>query len=158
HEDNVWAVAFSSDGKTLVSCSVDKTIRFWDAATGKELRQITHTSEVGQVALSPDGKLLASVDLMKKEDPGGGFTSWLSDHRLRLCDGKTGKELRQLAIPAKEVSPGVRAGFFSMGFAPDGRTIITGDIVDGILRIWDPATGRELRRVTDFAGTVGAFA
>jgi RNA polymerase sigma factor (sigma-70 family) len=156
HEELVWSVAFSSDGKTLVSASDDKTIRFWDTATGKQVRQITHTSRVGKLALSSDGKVLASIDQTRGEK--GNMRWWRPDHRVRVWDVSTGNELRQLAMPAKEVSPGVEAGFLSLAFAPDGRTLAAGAIVDGSLRVWDAATGRELRQMTDFSGTVGALA
>jgi RNA polymerase sigma factor (sigma-70 family) len=155
HQDIVWGIAFAADGRTLASCSDDKTIRFWDVATGAQVRQITHTERIGHIALSPDGKLLASIDVTKEEFGGG--TSWRSDHRVRLWNVDTAKELRQLVIPAEEVSPGYRAGFISLGFSPDGTTLVTGEVLTGILRIWDPATGRELRRVAELAGTVGPF-
>jgi RNA polymerase sigma factor (sigma-70 family) len=156
HEDQVWSAAFTPDGKALVSAGDDKTIRFWDTATGKQTRQITHTSWVGKVALSPDGKLLATIDHTKKQSGIG--TIWRPDHRVRVWDVATGQELRQLAMPAKEVSPGIEAGFFSLAFAPDGRTLVAGAIIDGTLRVWDAATGRELRQLTDFSGTVGPLA
>ncbi len=37
HIDDIMDIAFSPDGKTLVSCSVDGTIRFWDVSTRKEI-------------------------------------------------------------------------------------------------------------------------
>ncbi len=55
------SVAFSPDGKRLVSGSGDKTIKLWDTATGKELLTLKgHSSTVFSVAFSPDGKRLAS--------------------------------------------------------------------------------------------------
>ncbi len=155
HQDIVWSADFSADGKTLVSGSDDKTIRFWNVATGEQVRQIAHKERVGQVALSPDGKLLASVDVHKEEFQGG--ASWTPDHRVRLWRADTGAPLRELALPPAEWAPGHRIGIFSMAFAPDGR-LLTGNIVDGGLRVWDPATGRELRRIADLAGTVGPLA
>jgi WD40 repeat protein len=155
HQDIVWSVAFSPDSKTLISCGDDQTIRFWDVATGKQLRQINHSNGIGTIALSPDGKLLASLDVTKTSS-GGGSTSWEPDNRIRLWDVDMAKELRQLKIPVKEIEPGIRGGFV-MAFAPDGKAIVTGEM-GGVVRIWDLATGRERRRFTEFVGTVSAFA
>ena len=156
HQDIVWSAAFSPDGNTLISSSDDKTVRFWNVATGKEVKRITHANRVGKIALSPDGKLLACIDLAKQEFTHG--ANWRSDHRVRLWDTETGRELRQFVMPAKELSPGVQAGFYCMAFAPNGKTLVTGEIIDGTVRVWDPATGRELRQYTDFAGTISAVA
>src|SRR4029079_10177412 len=64
HRDYVLSVAFSADGKQLASGSQDKTIRVWEAVTGKEVRTLMgHTAAVRSVAFSPDGKQLASGSL-----------------------------------------------------------------------------------------------
>jgi len=61
HEGPVWCVTFSPDGKTLASGSLDKTVRLWETATGKELHNLKgHEGWVNSVAFSPDGKTLAS--------------------------------------------------------------------------------------------------
>jgi WD40 repeat protein len=39
HKDNVYELAFTADGSTLISGSADATIRAWDVASGKELRR-----------------------------------------------------------------------------------------------------------------------
>ena len=50
-------MAFSPDGKRLVSTGFDKTVRIWDPATGKELHTLTaHTMPVLCVAFEPDGR------------------------------------------------------------------------------------------------------
>lgn len=55
------SVAFSPDGKTLVSGSKDNTIRLWDIQSQKETATLTgHSDSVLSVAFSPDGKTLAS--------------------------------------------------------------------------------------------------
>ncbi|HTU16807.1 MAG TPA: sigma-70 family RNA polymerase sigma factor [Gemmataceae bacterium] len=155
HTDNVWCKAFSGDSKTLVSGSDDKTIRFWDVATGKEVRQIKHHQGIGTIALSPDGKLLASIDKIRHRDPELGSGYWDDDNRVRLWDATTGKELRQLVMPASKIAE--VNGFGSLRFTPDGKMLLTGG-ADGILRFWDTATGRALRRFTGFADGPSLFA
>ena len=57
HTGPIYTEAFSPDGKTIVTASVDNTARLWDVQTGKELRRfIGHTAPVENVAFSPDGK------------------------------------------------------------------------------------------------------
>ncbi|TMQ29195.1 MAG: hypothetical protein E6K70_26075, partial [Planctomycetota bacterium] len=77
HQGSVMAVTFSPDGKILASCSRDKTIKLWDAATGELKRTLTeHTADVYDVTFSPKGNLLASAS---------------TDKTIRLWDAQSGK-------------------------------------------------------------------
>src|SRR5262245_5700194 len=77
HTFNVNSVAFSPDGKTLASGSIDETIKLWEVATGKELATLMgHTDSVLSVVFSPDGKTLASGS---------------RDRTIKLWDVATGK-------------------------------------------------------------------
>jgi len=58
---NVQSVVFSPDGRSLVSGSEDKTIRMWEAATGKQLLQWNMEDKVYRIAISPNGKKIAAI-------------------------------------------------------------------------------------------------
>ncbi|MBI1830776.1 MAG: WD40 repeat domain-containing protein [Planctomycetes bacterium] len=61
HASTVYGLAFSPDGKTLASCSSDKTVRLWDVATNNPIATLReHTDAVYCIAYSPNGKTLAS--------------------------------------------------------------------------------------------------
>ncbi|WP_043999549.1 nSTAND1 domain-containing NTPase, partial [Microcystis aeruginosa] len=82
HNDGVWSVSFSSDGKTLATGSEDKTIKLWNVETGQEIRTLKgHDWFVNSVSFSPDGKTLVS---------GSG------DNTIKLWNVETGQEIRTL--------------------------------------------------------------
>jgi WD40 repeat protein len=64
HLSIVESVAFSPDGKRIVSGSVDPTIRIWDMDTGMAIGAPQavqeHTGPVYSVAISPDGTRFVS--------------------------------------------------------------------------------------------------
>src|SRR5206468_3339164 len=59
HRATVTAVAFSPDGRTLVTGSRDRTARLWDAATGRPIGPpLVHQSGVNAVTFSPNGRVV----------------------------------------------------------------------------------------------------
>ncbi|KIN96901.1 hypothetical protein M404DRAFT_922554 [Pisolithus tinctorius Marx 270] len=80
HENYVTSVAFSPDGKRIVSGSSDKTVRVWDAERGVQVGSPLegHTGQVTSVAFSPDGKRIASGS---------------SDKTLRVWDAESYEEM-----------------------------------------------------------------
>ncbi|KAK6971358.1 WD40 repeat-like protein [Favolaschia claudopus] len=78
----VTSVAFSPDGKHIVSGSHDNTVRLWDAATGEAIGEPLqgHDSAVTSVAFSPDAKHIVSGS---------------DDNTVRIWDAATGQAIRE---------------------------------------------------------------
>jgi len=123
HHSYATSIAYSLDGRRIVSGSADKTLRLWDAATGKPIGSPLqgHTSWVRSVAFSPDGRRIVSGS---------------EDNTLRLWDAATGK---QIGAPLEGHSDLVN----SVAFSPDGRRIVSGSF-DNTLRLWDAASGKQI--------------
>jgi WD40 repeat protein len=126
------AVSLSADGGVLATAG-GGVVTLWDPATGRERRQVRgHTGGVDAVALSPDGTLLASG-------------SW-QDHTVRLWDAATGTPRHVIRLPTPK---GHNYGAVPLLFSSDGRVLFSGsaDRTNLSLYFWDPATGKERRRL-----------
>jgi WD40 repeat protein len=61
HQDWVYSVSFSPDGKFLASGSWDETVKVWEVGSWREVATLRgHQDWVYSVSFSPDGKFLAS--------------------------------------------------------------------------------------------------
>ncbi|MBD6618426.1 PDZ domain-containing protein [Komarekiella sp. 'clone 1'] len=124
HSDSVNSVAFSPDGRTVVSGSHDTTIKLWDVRTGREIYTLQgHSNSVDCVAFSPDGKILASGS---------------SDKTIKLWDVTTGGQIRTIQAHSDSVR--------SVVFSPDGKTIASGSD-DKTIKLWDVTTGGQIRTI-----------
>jgi eukaryotic-like serine/threonine-protein kinase len=131
HGDTITDLAFSRDGKQLVSASADQTVRLWDAVTGKEVFTFHEEAPVLAVAFSPDSQRIAS----------GG-----EDRTVRLW-APAGKEFRTLQ--AKDPSPSLGIPVYGLAFSPDGKTLASGagnwngnGPYTSFLTLWDITTGQ----------------
>jgi WD40 repeat protein len=116
---DVTSVTFSPDSAHIVSGSLDKTIRLWDAHTGNIVSGPFkgHTNWVTSVAFSPDGTCIVS----------GSF-----DHTIKVWDAHTGNII---SGPFEGHTNHVT----SIEFSPDSARIISG-YDDKITKIWDTQT------------------
>jgi WD40 repeat protein len=140
----VRAVAIAPDGSWLASGSVDRTVRIWDAATGRLKASLTgHQHWVNAVAIAPDGSWLATGS---------------NDETVRIWDAVTG-QARALLTGHKGLAPlpGHNGAVNAVAIAPDGSWLATGG-GDRTVRIWDAVTGQERATLTGHYLAVNAVA
>jgi WD40 repeat protein len=132
HRQPVLDVAFSPDGRSLLTASGDGTARLWDVRTGAEVARITEDSGlVARALFSPDGRLVLAVS---------------DDGLPTLWDVRNQSE--------RAVLRGHQDGVVQGAFSADGRRAITASL-DGTARVWDTASGSQ---VAVLAGSDGALA
>jgi RNA polymerase sigma factor (sigma-70 family) len=142
----VWDVAFTNDGASLISGGDDQVIHVWDVASGKQRREIgNNLDEIGHIVVSPDDALLASVSCKYVTSGGGGY--WPPDNSVHLWDMSTGKLLRRITVPPHSGSPNTKSEVAGVAFSPDGKKLVTSAIFDPTIRVWDTRTGAELRQI-----------
>jgi WD40 repeat protein len=160
---------FGSDGRTIASMNGQRIIRFWSITTGKEVRQVPiENRDITGGCFSPDCSMLAAAG---KEatlrlfymstgrqvrripidprnithqfafSPDGKTIAYASGEViLQLVDIKTGVN----KIPRARHIGSIR----SVCILPAGKMIVSAG-VDNTVRLWDVASGKEVRRLLD---------
>src|SRR5205823_537691 len=81
HRQRIVDLAYSADGKRVVTASEDQTAAIWDAAMGRRIALLRHPASVYHVACDPQGKRVVTV---------------AADGAARIWDTATGRLLREL--------------------------------------------------------------
>ncbi len=125
HENIVWSVAVSNDGKIAVSGSKDKTVRVWNTETRTLLHTLTgHLDGVRSVSISHDKQFIASAS---------------ADETIKLWNVETGDLIRTLTAH--------QGSLWSVEISPNGETIASAS-ADKTIRLWNVATGELMRTFT----------
>jgi WD40 repeat protein len=131
HKGITLSVACSPDEKHVASGGdgSDQTIKIWSINTGKLMATLTgHEHAIGELAFSPNGKLLASVSY---------------DKTLKIWDTISYKLLQSIQED-EEIE--------TVTFSRDSRYIVTGSST--AIKIWDSQTRKLLQTIFEPAGTV----
>jgi len=160
HNDWIWGVAITPDGKTVVSGSADNTLKVWDLETGHCRATFEgHTAGLWGLAVTPDGKSVVSGSYdqtLKVWDlETGGCRATFEGHtgpvrRVVITpDGKSAVSgSNDTTLKVWDLETGhCRATFeghtnyvYAVAITPDGKTVVSGSR-DNELKVWDLETG-----------------
>jgi len=135
HSLAIWDIAFSPDGRHLVTGSNDRTAQIWFVETRSAVRRLVgHAGKIFAVAWSPDGRWVLT-----------GAT----DGAARLWEVSSGETFAVFEHPA--------LGVWSVAFSADGATAYTAG-GDGTVRAWDTGSGGERSVIADADAAMTAVA
>ncbi|MHC4560232.1 MAG: protein kinase domain-containing protein, partial [Planctomycetota bacterium] len=121
HDKSIRHVVISRDGRRLASSALDETIKIWDTNTGSEITVLKNIRQVGRVALSPDGKYIASA----------------SGKEVKIWDTNKGIEISTIPEANSDWTACV-------AYSPDGKYIVSCGGWDSRIAVWDTSTGTEV--------------
>ena len=174
HTKKVTCLAISPNGRTLISGSLDKTIRFWNLETKKIIRTYGgcfdgHLSEITTLVLSGNEQSLISYDadnLLKIWNVSGAVATYsisasqvtslaISPDCQSFCSGSLEPQLqiRNITIGRIIRSLDSNSVVSSLAFSPDGNLLAAGDI-NGKIGIWDITVGKEIYSLVEHSARI----
>jgi WD40 repeat protein len=119
-------------GKHLITASWDKQLIWWDTENRKPLRTVAaHQKWIRQLALSPDGNIVASI---------------ADDMALRLWDAESGKLIRELKGHAQRLPRYEYPNkLYACAFSADGKFLAVNDETAQVIA-YETASGKEAAR------------
>jgi cytochrome c len=163
HSQNVNGVAFTPDGRAVVSVSYDLSVRIWPLADGAAPAIVTLPTPLNAVAIGSDGEIAAgggdgkvyflAADGSRTGEVAAGTRPVISlavarDGVLAAAASIGGSvaivDRKARAVARTLVGPGLPV--WSVTFLPDSRTLLTGG-ADNIIRRWNAATGEPIGSV-----------
>lgn len=152
HLNRIWYAAFSPDGRSLISGSVDTTARIWDVRTGEMQHVLPHRDAVGGVLFSPNGRrvITSSGDEIKFWDAvsGGEVRSLFSPQPVNnfavsvrgrfLVSGSASGKADIWDLDSGQIVQSLQhnGDIWGIAFSPDSTSVLTSG-KDGIIRLWD---------------------
>ena len=144
HSAAVQSVAFSADGRRIVTASDDRTARVWDLQTGGQIAALTeHTAPVRSAVFSPDGLRVVSTQTPQRS---GNVTIVTSNDSVALLwDALSGRVILRFE--------GDMVQLYDATFSSDGKRIVTAS-GDNTARIWDAETGKPIAVLSGHSDSV----
>ncbi|BAZ15377.1 serine/threonine protein kinase with WD-40 repeats [Calothrix sp. NIES-4071] len=186
HTNGVTSVAISPDGKQLASSSLDKTIKLWNITNGQEVRTLKgHSQAVDNVIFSPDGVTLASgswdntiklwnltngqeirtlkghsdfVLSIAFDAKGVMLASGSKDKTIKLWNLVTGELSRTIKAHTDKVNSVTFASGANYSKAFKTSEILISGSNDNTIKLWNPATGEEIRTLKQDSGFIYSIA
>lgn len=139
HYWNMSSVAFSPDGKYIISSAYDRSLRKWDTETGNQVKVLQ--------AASPDEKIGNFISLDFSPD-GKKIAAGTDDYKIWIINAETLK--KEKVIEAGDYS------VKSLAFSPDGAKLASGSY-EKVVKIWDAASGELAQSFDGHTQTITAL-